>query len=586
MGYRTAWTNSTITSGTINVSIAPAAGEFLIAWAITDANDILSSYSAGWTSLAKLHSSADNADLFVLYKIADGSETTVSFTTNSGNAMIAGCAAFSGIDTTTPLDVAPVSIANSASSTTSDISITPVTNGAVLARVQCCDNGSTDATFTFSTTSGTTGAWTTRVDQHASYYDVALGTAEQTTAGAITNRCTTSVSGGRIGWLFALRPAAGGGASAALGGSAASATAGSAAAARSVAPLGAAVTASAGTLSPQASYSAAITGEQVAASAGTLTPSVGASAALTGEQVSASAGTAVPASAVAVTGSQVSASAGTVAPGASAALSGTQIAASAGTVSVGATAALTGSAPTASAGTAAPQTSVAVTGASSTVAAGTLTASAGSSVSVALTGASATASAGSLAVGLSVAAQGSEATVSAGTVTASSGVAVALSGASVTASAGSLAADLTVAAQGSSVTAAIGTLTLVGGTSVAGSQVPAGRSTGGKRRRVIVRDRVYMVSERDIPALLEAELLDRAPPVTAEVVEGPKPPRKRGKKAPQPVKTVEQVQEAVEQIKARIEPENAWLMQALEAVAYRVLERLQDEEDSIMLLVA
>ncbi|MCO5213704.1 MAG: hypothetical protein M9936_28730 [Caldilinea sp.] len=114
--------------------------------------------------------------------------------------------------------------------------------------------------------------------------------------------------------------------------------------------------------------------------------------------------------------------------------------------------------------------------------------------------------------------------------------------------------------------------------------VGAGRSTG-RRRRVIVRDRVYMVSERDIPALLEAELLDRAPPKTAEVVEGPKP-RKRIKKAAQPVKTVEQVQAAVAEIRSRIEPENAWLMQALEAVAYRVLERLQDEEDSIMLLVA
>lgn len=113
----------------------------------------------------------------------------------------------------------------------------------------------------------------------------------------------------------------------------------------------------------------------------------------------------------------------------------------------------------------------------------------------------------------------------------------------------------------------------------------AGKSSGSKRRRVVIGERVYEVNERDIPALLEAELLDRAPPKTAEVVEGPKP-RKRIKKAAQPVKTVEQVQEAVEQIKARIEPENAWLMQALEAVAYRVLERLQDEEESIMLLVA
>lgn len=112
----------------------------------------------------------------------------------------------------------------------------------------------------------------------------------------------------------------------------------------------------------------------------------------------------------------------------------------------------------------------------------------------------------------------------------------------------------------------------------------AGKSSS-KRRRVVIGERVYEVNERDIPALLEAELLDRAPPKTAEVVEGPKP-RKRVKKAAQPVRTVEQVQEAVEQIKARIEPDNAWLTQALEAVAYRVLERLQDEEESIMLLVA
>ena len=119
---------------------------------------------------------------------------------------------------------------------------------------------------------------------------------------------------------------------------------------------------------------------------------------------------------------------------------------------------------------------------------------------------------------------------------------------------------------------------------------PAGRATKGKRRRVVIRERVYEVNERDLPALLEAELLDRAPPVTAEVVEGPKPPRKRARKrarkAPQPVKTVAEVRETVQQIKRRIEPDDAWLAQALEAVAFRVLERLQDEEDSLMLLLA
>lgn len=113
----------------------------------------------------------------------------------------------------------------------------------------------------------------------------------------------------------------------------------------------------------------------------------------------------------------------------------------------------------------------------------------------------------------------------------------------------------------------------------------AGKSSS-KRRRVVIGERVYEVNERDIPALIEAELLDRAPPVTAEVVEGPKPPQKRRKSAPQPVKTAEQVREAVAEIRSRIEPDNAWLLQALETVAFRVLERLQDEEDSLMLLLA
>lgn len=120
--------------------------------------------------------------------------------------------------------------------------------------------------------------------------------------------------------------------------------------------------------------------------------------------------------------------------------------------------------------------------------------------------------------------------------------------------------------------------------SLSGWQKPAGKAR--KYRRVILGDRLYEVLERDIPALLEAELLDRAPPTTAEVIEGPKPRRKRARKAPQPVKTVAEVRQAVRQIKRRIEPDNAWLMQALETVAQRVLERLQDEEDSIMLLLA
>jgi len=976
MGYRTAWTNSTITLDTINVSIAPAADEFLIAWAITDAQVTLEAYSAGWTPLASLRSTADSADLFVLYRVADGSETTVSFQTSS-NSMIAGCAAFSGIDTTTPLDVAPVSIENSASSMTSDISITPATNGVVLARVQCCDTWDiTDVTFTFSTTAGTTGAWTTHVDQHASYYDVALGTAEQTTAGALTNRCTTSVSGGRIGWLFALRPAAGSGSSqeqegfrfgvdddtesahtwaaaqdanltAALdtntllrvlvdatddpastaytlryqkngsGGylpvpvgasstvaptveagdctesgnntattswavsypayvsgdllvfhvasdanvthdwpatgpngetvnTIADSTGGTAQRASGFWFVGSATT-GAGTLTvtPSASeqWTAAVlkvpagefnsttpiqtnvgtandttadtewatpawtsdataggrvicfaahdtvttsatpagwatlvardrgacgltlaardaantASESIASASFTKTSETDSSfgyvinGAVTTNEVYVSPSANIAAGGEATTarltapsgkttsdfvtgrrwddengtdtiditaddytelewclkavspaeaddyyefrvyagstaldtytvtpkwtigggsitgtlattesGADTAALAGDVlidgslaateSGGDTAALagdvliagtfaateSGADVAAIQGTaqqVSTGSLAATESGADTASiAGTVLVEGALAATESGSDTAAiagvvpveGVLAATEAGSDTAAFDGfLTALETSGYLAATES----GADVAAFAGDVLVSGALAATESGADTAAIVGAVRVTGTLAAtesgqdtahftsqsvasgsleatESGTDTAGFTGLVLVSGSlaaTEAGSDtaafagtvpiaaagvVPAGRPSRGRRRRVILGDRLYEVLERDIPALLEAELLDRAPPVTAEVIEGPKPPRKRAKKSPHPVKTVEQVRETVQQIKARIEPDDAWLAQALEAVAFRVLERLQDEEDSLMLLLA
>ena len=113
----------------------------------------------------------------------------------------------------------------------------------------------------------------------------------------------------------------------------------------------------------------------------------------------------------------------------------------------------------------------------------------------------------------------------------------------------------------------------------------AGKSSGSKRRRVVIGERVYEVSERDIPALLEAELLDRAPPKTAEVVAGPAP-KKRVKK--QPVRSVEEVRTTLAKVERAVQaqPDADWLLPALEMVARRVIERIQDEEEALMLLLA
>ena len=323
----------------------------------------------------------------------------------------------------------------------------------------------------------------------------------------------------------------------ALEGSTVTASAGGVAPQRTVALTGSAVTAAAGTLGLE--HALAVTGAEVASAVGTLTAAAAYSVALTGAEVTVSAGTVSAGSdtTTALAGSAVSADAGSVATAHANALAGSTAVAATGTLVAGRAKAVAGAEASATTGALTPERAVALTGAESGAVAGTLS------------------------------------------VVTENNVTVALTGAQAAAAAGSVASTRTVALTGSYVSAIAGNVVVLGGR----GQEAAGRP---KHRRVILGDRLYRVLERDIPALLEAELLDRAPPVTAEVIEGPKPPRKRAKKAPQPVKTVEQVRETVQQIKRRIEPDDAWLAQALEAVAFRVLERLQDEEDSLMLLLA
>ncbi len=205
MAYKNSWTNSTQADPCV-VTISPDADDFLIAWGMTDTTTGNPTPS-GWTLAHSGTSTFDNGVLIVVYKVSDGTETSVSF---SGElTTIAGCASFDGRDTTTPLDVAVATFTSSTGDTTTSISITPTTNGCDLVFVQGQDDGNSDYSFTFSTTSGTTGSWTTQVDQRAGFVNIGCGTATQTTAGALTAQCV-STSGGRIGVLFALRPAASG----------------------------------------------------------------------------------------------------------------------------------------------------------------------------------------------------------------------------------------------------------------------------------------------------------------------------------------------------------------------------------------
>jgi hypothetical protein len=214
VAYKNAWTNST-PAAPLTITIAPAAGDILIAYAVSDdaSANTLNDTAAGWTQVARLTVSAyDNQVLQVLRKKSDGTETSVVFANGGSSAVvIGGCVSFDGRDQTTYLDVAAVTnTRDGGAGTTLDISMTPVTNGCDIIYVEGNDrNNSGNTTFTFSTTAGTTGAWTNRTDQNSGFLNVAAGHAVQATAGAITARCTTNPTGEQAGVLIALRPAAG-----------------------------------------------------------------------------------------------------------------------------------------------------------------------------------------------------------------------------------------------------------------------------------------------------------------------------------------------------------------------------------------
>jgi hypothetical protein len=143
---------------------------------------------------------------------ATGSEGTLAISCNQ-DTIIGGIVAFSGRDNTTPQDF----VAQTATATDNATpyvvtrTATPVTNGDDIFAVCGWDvSSSVNGTFTFSTTSGTTGAWTTRQDQQDTFRNVGMGTAAQVTAGAITVQASVAGSGNSqlAIVVMALKPAA------------------------------------------------------------------------------------------------------------------------------------------------------------------------------------------------------------------------------------------------------------------------------------------------------------------------------------------------------------------------------------------
>lgn len=212
MAYSQIWTNST-PAHPLAVTVSPTAGRVLVMYVITDAADGNTfTFPTGFSTPVTGQSTFDNTDLAVAYKVATGSETSLSVSNTNLRSMIGAVVEFSGINTTTPLDVAIAMASSSSAGTTIDASLTPVTSGVDLLSIVDADTTGSNPTFSWATTVGTTGAWTQRADQtDSSFFNVGCATATQTTAGAITVRGTSSISSGLVHALVALRPTGGGG---------------------------------------------------------------------------------------------------------------------------------------------------------------------------------------------------------------------------------------------------------------------------------------------------------------------------------------------------------------------------------------
>jgi hypothetical protein len=206
----TQWVNNT--PGTpLYVAVAPSANNLLIAYAITDSSgstvDLPTDNLSGtWAQIGTTQTTTyDSSMLAVWWKWAAGGETSIAL--RMGNDSIGGVIAVSDVDLDTWFDVTAVVSSNSAGSEDFDQNITPYTNGAIILCIRDADGASGNATFSFSTTSGTTGSWSVLSDQNSGFYNVGVGTAEQATAEAITVRSsTTGYTGGRAAALIVLRP--------------------------------------------------------------------------------------------------------------------------------------------------------------------------------------------------------------------------------------------------------------------------------------------------------------------------------------------------------------------------------------------
>lgn len=217
-------------SNTASVTISsPAAGDFITLIVSKDiSGDGAPTFPAGFTADHNLtNTGPDTQQTYVGHKVAAGSETTLNVTwSGSSRDWRIACLVHTGVDTTTPLDIAvPTGSVSNASNgspmTVTHATFNTATDGAVVVWIVGLDTVSSGVSVSGTPPSG----YTERHAQgHTSgFAGIYVADRTYTTAGATGSIAgDVSVSAGNSGWAvcaLVLRPASGGGGSGAISGS-------------------------------------------------------------------------------------------------------------------------------------------------------------------------------------------------------------------------------------------------------------------------------------------------------------------------------------------------------------------------------
>lgn len=201
-----AFRSTTEGSSSSATSVAPAKpagladGDIIIAVFNHDGDGTMSAPDGTWTAAhAEIGTVQTVRSWYKVITDAAGEPATYTFSTTITTTMRCVLCAYSGVDTTTPMDATATTSNNASSTVVKAVSITTVTNNAVVVWAGCIDSG----TFTCTKPTAVTNRY-----QATTLYRMTLGDFVQATAGA-TGDQDGSIGTARvnIGVHIALRPA-------------------------------------------------------------------------------------------------------------------------------------------------------------------------------------------------------------------------------------------------------------------------------------------------------------------------------------------------------------------------------------------